>query len=643
MFQLIFDHFTDHLVRDFTLNTIVGALGLLRVLLPKILSFNSLEMCAVHKIIEVYEICLHLLGDSNHTIINASLECLCVILNNSKPQLSNLLINEKLTHMEVLCKKRSLKNQIFRRKLSTSSMETSKNQLASPSDPLRFKKSKMDVHSSTAKDLDNSESDASNVLDYVTAHNASLDDKGLLTGSDIELDSLRLNDFELCQSNESLVQLSEASSPANKKGGQDTHPLKSQRSTDSIGSFLNTLMHTNTESVTKFFRVGSLGSQSEPQAPNTIESLDDDLNQTDTNMSEISDGSMLSLNSSALGTFDMLNKTDESIPEIEILNDQEIATIRLEADEVNQEKIDEVNETIDSSSAGQFETIDREILIGSISNQPLIYYTVRLIASKFLLVGVPYKLIEDCDVRVSIKNLSLAVICHCVALCPRTLLLSLQYIGPENLTFTHDSDSDESECSDKESPSKTKPNNEPADQLNIKDDHFGENSKVPNTYFDFFFPLSKSADNVLLSRLNSDNISGDNVRRTQKLIGDLSDLLSKSDILDSKPSYNRLDVTADTSLNSNDKSLSNQALIQSITDGSLQFVEDLLLFWNHTDPVLRANVQLLVGNFLFNVLNECDSIANFIERLEIASTYRFLNFNVLFHILIKVKYFEAHF
>lgn len=231
-------------MKDFKLNTIVGALGLFRVLLPKFLSFNSLELCVVHKIIEIYEICLHLLGDNNHTIINASLECLCCILSNSKPQLANLLINDKLIHMEVLCKKRSLKNQIFRRKLSTSSMETSKNPLASPGNPLQLKKSEMDVLSSTAKDFDNSESDASNVLDYVTAQNASLDDKGLLTGSDIELDSLRLNDFELCQSNESLVQLSETSSPANKKTVQ--HPLKSQKSTDSIGSFLNTLMHPNT-------------------------------------------------------------------------------------------------------------------------------------------------------------------------------------------------------------------------------------------------------------------------------------------------------------------------------------------------------------------------------------------------------------
>lgn len=397
-----------------------------------------------------------------------------------------------------------------------------------------------------------------------------------------------------------------------------------------------------TESVSKILRVGSLDQQSNTSVTDVIETLqDDDLNQTDTNISDISDGSILG-SMLSLGTFDMINKTDDSIPEIEMLNDQEIATIRLETgNELHQEKsIDEIDQTImDATSTVHFGTIDREIHIGSIGNQPLIYYTVRLIASKFLLVGVPYQLIDDCDVRVSIKNLSLAVICHCVALCSRTLLLSLQYNGPDNLQFQHEhSDSDESICSDKESSSKTtKSNTEPANQLNIKDDHFGEDNKVPNTYFDFFFPLSKSADNVLLSRLNSDNIGGENNRRTQKLIGNLSDLLSKSDILDSKSLYRGLDVTTETSLNSNEKTINSQTLIQSITDDkTLQFIEDILLFWNHSDPVLRANVQLLAGNFLFNVLNEFESIANFIQQLEIASTYRFLNLNVLFHILIKV-------
>lgn len=389
------------------------------------------------------------------------------------------------------------------------------------------------------------------------------------------------------------------------------------------------------ETVTKFFRVGGASSQpSESQTPNLIENSEDELNQT-----ELSDAS---LNSSALSTFDLLNKTDDSIPEIEILNAHEIATIRLESDQIDGEKTEKLDQTIEPFTNVNFDAVERDIVIGTIGNQPLVYYTVRLIASKFLLYGIPYKLIDDCEVRVSIKNLSLAIIGHCVALCPRTLLLSLQYNGPENLAFENQSDSEESVCSDTGSPSKTttKTGIEPAaDQLNIKDDHFGENSqsRVPNTYFDFFFPLSKSADNVLLSRLNSESTGNDQFKRSQKLNGDLSDLLSKSDIVESKSSYKCLDIALDSSLPTNDKSLSSQELIQPTVSGSLQFVEDILLYWKHSDPILRANVQLFVGNFLNDVLNECDSISNFIERLEIASTYRFLNFNVLFHILIQVN------
>lgn len=234
------------MVKDFTLNTIIGALGLLRILLPKIISASPLDACVIHKIIEMYEICLHLLNDTNHTIINASLECLCAILTHSKPQLTKFLTSDNLIHMEVLCKKRTLKNQIFRRKLSSSSLDVSlsKNQLDSPINMAKIKTQKPspDRHKSggLSKESENNE--------YAVAKNpSSYDDKGLLTGSDVELDSMRLNDFELCQSNESLLQLSEKNSPAMKKSPHEQEKtLKSQKSTDSIGSFLNQLMQSNT-------------------------------------------------------------------------------------------------------------------------------------------------------------------------------------------------------------------------------------------------------------------------------------------------------------------------------------------------------------------------------------------------------------
>lgn len=412
--------------------------------------------------------------------------------------------------------------------------------------------------------------------------------------------------------------------------------------------------------MTKFFRVRTSSQSSEIQTPSMLDDFDPDelINQTDTNISEQSDGSMLSLNSSAMGGYDVLNKTpDNSIPEIEILNEQEIASIRLEPNREEHVGVEQSNDTTANTTVEAGTIPCETIPIGSIRNQPLLYYTVRLISSKFLLHGTSYKLNDGFGVRISIKNLSLAVIGHCVAICPRSLLLSLQYNGPENVAFDQVSESgEESECLDGgENCSSSKEINQPsaADapiELNIKDDHFGENSKVPKTYFDFSFPLSKSADNVLLSRLgtsnnlidistDASNAGNDNVKRTQKLSGDLNNLLSKSDIIESSRSYkcnSALEAAIESDIDSDEKQMRNQTLIQSMTDSSPQFVEDVILFWDHSDPVLRANIQLLVGNFLFNVLNECDSIANYIEKLEIASTYRFLNFNVLFHILMKV-------
>lgn len=244
-------------MKDFTLNTIVGALGLLRVLLPKIIAASPLDACVVHKIIEIYEICLHLLNDTNHTVINASLECLCVILAHSKPQLTDFLASDQLAHMEVLHKKRTLKNQIFRRKLSSSSLEVSmpKNQMDSPINVAHGGAQKPTAVHKT-KPAKDSETSGSDVIGCAVTRSAlPYDDKGLLTGSDVELDSLRLHDFELCQSNESLPQLSEKNSPLSKKPAHSEHPLKSQKSTDSIGSFLNTLMHPNTGTQIHFTRI----------------------------------------------------------------------------------------------------------------------------------------------------------------------------------------------------------------------------------------------------------------------------------------------------------------------------------------------------------------------------------------------------
>lgn len=645
------------LIGDFTMNTIIGAMGFLRVLLPKMLSFDRIDVQVIHKVIEIYEICLHLLNETNHSIINASLDCMSVILSNAPPTLSEYLINANMKHMEILCKRKSLKNQIFRRKSSNASSEQLETKPTACATPKATPTRKFPNTSVIESDL-------------LNETHIPFDDKVLLLGSDVETDSLRATDTDCEKGFDSPAKTPILKSKVPKDGSDS---MKASKSSDSMGSFFNTILaHSNTgkftskrqnnidncaqfqfeqfhliptfaETVTKFFRGGST-SQQTPEHMSRQQSIEQQHTDSD-NISVHSLNSMTSFtshNSSALGTFDIVNKTDDSIPEIEILNDHEIAAIKLETD-VEQFKADDAEATLDATVNQSIPVDRKDISIGSIRDQPLLYYTVRLIASKFLLYGAPNQLLDDITVRISIKNTSLTVISHCVDLCANILAVQLQ----KNDTFheykSHDehmSDSDDesigSTAAALSTPMKQCTITDAGDQLNIKDDHFGENSKVPSTYFDFCSTLSKSADNVLFENLCS---SGTRSKKTNQLNRDLTDLLSRSEIIGSRST-----ITDDkTNLNVDLKELESCVYRQSNDSihlsSSQQSIEDLLLYWNHSDQVLRTNIQLMIGNFIANVLRNADSIDAFVTINETpANNFQLLNFNVLFSILLKVKH-----
>lgn len=214
------------LVSDFTMNTIIGAMGFLRVLLPRMLSSDRMDIQVIHKVIEIYEICLHLLSDKNHSIINASLECVSVILSNAPIKLIDYLTNENMKHMEILCKRKSLKNQIFRRKSSNTSSEQLdvKHQFfASPKSKAR------------PKGADNSVLNESELLNETSVP---FDDKSLLTGSDVECDSFRATDTDGEKGFDSP-----ARTPLMRlKQSKDSDSLKSPKSADSVGAFFNTIL-----------------------------------------------------------------------------------------------------------------------------------------------------------------------------------------------------------------------------------------------------------------------------------------------------------------------------------------------------------------------------------------------------------------
>lgn len=283
-------------VKSFSPQATIGTLSFLRVLLPKLLSASiHNDPNTLYTIIEILEVCLHLLNDPSHTIINASLECICVILNQPNVSLKNLLNSKSLEHNDILHNRKSLKNKIFNRKLSASSIELSKTESTSqPKTPLSKRLNATTgtiINASGASNMQSGigmastpplppprRTTATAVTNDATANDAAEqmkkswrdnfnehldeggnrnesirlsaasenDDKCLLTCSDNDMESLKSMDFETnldrATANESFVA---KSNPAPRKS--DSISLKSQKSTESIGSFFNSILsHPNT-------------------------------------------------------------------------------------------------------------------------------------------------------------------------------------------------------------------------------------------------------------------------------------------------------------------------------------------------------------------------------------------------------------
>lgn len=193
-------------------------------------------MSYVHKVIEVIEVCLHLLNESSHTIINASLECLSVILSNSNPKLNSFLFDDSLNHIAILSKKRSLKNQLFRRKPSITSTETFASNFQSSTPD---KHSKLKLPSKGTRNVSNSNESPNHISEIV-------DDKALLTCSDIEMDSFRINESESEKNFDSPLMQSPARMVIS-RSEPDTPLSKCHKTGDSFGSFFNTILtHSST-------------------------------------------------------------------------------------------------------------------------------------------------------------------------------------------------------------------------------------------------------------------------------------------------------------------------------------------------------------------------------------------------------------
>lgn len=328
----------------------------------------------------------------------------------------------------------------------------------------------------------------------------------------------------------------------------------SLKSADSINSFFSSILtHSNTDTVTKFFKKST-------DSPTHHVKVEDDKSLDITLLND-----------------EIIDCTDsQALPET--------AEMAME-DSFTQDETIEIVETSPEKT--------KEIYIGTIYEQTIIEYIVRVVASKFLLDGTPKALISDQIVRVSIKNLALSVMALCVELKWDVLLMKLskdftnESMMVENLlSFLVDEDLrlEEEEKKKKVSEQGESSNAQTESFLEIKDDHFGDCTTA--TFLDYFSPLSKTIDDQGLISLKNriyEEKTKDRETSVKKINQDLCKLLtSKSEGSEKLP-------LMETSL-------------KLPEDKDCQFVADILLFVSHGDSSLRSNIYTVIGNFIKCIL-----------------------------------------
>lgn len=371
--------------------------------------------------------------------------------------------------------------------------------------------------------------------------------------------------------------------------------------------------------MSKFFR----GSQKSGSVPNTPKSSQKDIESfvrypEDDSLSFGSMGSHLS-SSSHLSAFSTLDITDKDESTLQV-SDVTVTVVDEIADEL--EVGTQHNSVVEKSSIDAV----KEMFIGSVYEQSLVFYTTRLVSSKFLLTGQPSCLICDLNVRVSIKNLALLVVANCVRLSPDVLLYTIACNSLEPPSFFDITDFDvaSDEADDHSEDTTTADNEVPASdaddvQLNIIDDHFGTSS---GSYVDFLAPLSKSMDTVLTSKAKS--ISKIELRKkTDAMNKQLSDILSKSEIIESRSVFE-------------DRSSAVSVFTGSGANQDVQLMQEVLLYYDNADPILRGDVQVIVGNFISAVLRNYSDFDDFFRK-HTAENNTFLTKQKLIMVLIKVS------
>uniref|UniRef100_A0A182QCB2 Huntingtin n=1 Tax=Anopheles farauti TaxID=69004 RepID=A0A182QCB2_9DIPT len=630
-------------------NTVLGVMGCFRAILPIVL-----HNCSVEKSIETFDLCLHFLREGTHTIINATLEVLLVILANVQPAVRKVMLSEQCEHRRMLLKRKTLKNSIFKINPSDSILSSRKSSTDARSDHL-LRPGSLPLTSTPTK------------------FPQPTDDRSLASASDIELDSLKSMDLDTESKNAPALQLecsgitevdSSASSAYPIPAAADTLSLKSQKSTDSIGSFLNTLLTSSNaaESVTKFFR-------------KSIDKTLPDGGEEDRLSMDSMASSHISSNADTIrAELDVTLEIDLDTEPVTV-----VPAVPIPTPTPSRDTLDVPTST--SIIAEDVSENTKEIFIGTIHDQNLLEFTARLVCSRFLLAGSKHTLIPDSLVRVSVKSLSMQIIAACVRLKPELLCLPLEkdtfreeFAVVEILNLEdaiNELSQETSPCDDQpdnasaSTPQQEKP---PSDLLEMKEDHFGECTST--TYFEYFSPMSLSLDQGLKSKLKAieENFSSDN---NEKLSRDLDAILSQSEpgpgasvtglgtggsrrrellvvpkvITTIKSEQRTGSRTNDESTDQGEKAYTAMSVSdrKEPDDEQQQLLADVLLFYDSSDPTLRGTVQLIVGNYLRAAIDRAGSYEEFIcTKVPNVITKTFLSENKLLHVVAQGLSDEIH-
>ncbi|XP_050082071.1 huntingtin [Anopheles aquasalis] len=617
-------------------NTVLGVMGCFRGILPIVL-----QSCRVEKAIETYDLCLHFLREGSHTTINATLEVLLVILNHVQPAVRKVLRSEQGDHRKMLLKRKTLKNSIFKINISESLLSSRKSSTDARSDQL-LRPGSLPLTSTPTK------------------FPVPTDDRSLASASDIELDSLKSMELDSESRLAPALQLDQSVSAGGSPciapaPAPDTLSLRSQKSTDSIGSFLNTLLQTNSnaaESVTKFFRKTL-------DKPFADDGEEDRL-------------SMDSMASSHISSNAETVRADLDVT-LEIDLDTEPPTVATVVPNTStptpsrdtlEVPLDVSQSVIDDGAA---DDTRRELFIGAIYDQNLLEFTARLLCSRFLLAGYRHQLIADSVVRVSVKSLSLQIVAACVRLKPELLCLPLEkdalreefaVVEILNLEDAINELSEEATaCADQKlecEPTPLTPKPE-SDLLEMKEDHFGECTST--TYFEYFSPMSLSLDQGLKSKLKSIEENFQSIGNNEKLSRDLDAILSQSEpdtgatgparkrellvvpkvittIRNEGHSVREGDKISVTAVSVSDR--------KELEDEPQQSMADVLLFYDNADPTLRGNVQTIVGHYLRAAIDATGSYREFMHTKVPPALQSFLSEYKLLQIVLTGLCDEIH-